>query len=151
MWLPTSLLLSLWLAKYCLLSILANVNAILLSRTFSSFVIRESAAKKNWSRWQHNTLFDKIPRKHDNSCMSSSSSLYSTVQNKLFDYAKEELIGTTIYSGEPTFRAKQIDIRQLITTANIYTVYGDPVSVNDVIGSSTNDATSIVVFLRSLG
>lgn len=64
----------------------------------------------------------------------------------------EETIGETIFSGEPTARAKRINIRELIRTKNIQSVNGDSVNVDDLIGTPSDAGkTSIVVFLRSLG
>jgi hypothetical protein len=79
--------------------------------------------------------------------------LSSTVNNNVFDYTKEQLIGSTIFSGEPTSRAKSINTREVIRQANFLRVTNDVVNIDDLIGpvDDSSDTTSIVVFLRSLG
>jgi hypothetical protein len=98
-----------------------------------------------------------------NSLLSSQSLSLFAISPKnsnilLYDYTTEEMIGTTIYAGEPTLRAKQINARQFITKSNIYNINGEPMNVNDIIGRYDCDhhcrqqpTTSVVVFLRSLG
>jgi hypothetical protein len=56
--------------------------------------------------------------------------------------------GCTIYSGKPSDKARSVDARRAIGTAPIFSVNGDPTSINELIGSH---GTAVVVFLRSLG
>ena len=54
----------------------------------------------------------------------------------------------TLFSGKPPSIANALDLRQAIRGGSVYTVYGEKVQMDDLIG---NDGVSIVVFLRSLG
>lgn len=142
-----------WLTVLCLLTVLNDANGLLVTRSLSllknvdAFSISMGV---NTARYNRFSLVGKMNRKHDD---CSFAPLHA-IEGNMFDYTKEQNIGTTIYSGEPTPRAKQINARQLITKANIYTVYGIPINVNDIIegnGNQQKPTTSIVVFLRSLG
>lgn len=59
----------------------------------------------------------------------------------------------TIFEGEPTARAKVLRHREILDTSPVYSPAGEAVSLNDLLPSQDDDesATSIVVFLRSLG
>lgn len=54
----------------------------------------------------------------------------------------------TIYSGKPSDRARSLDARRAIASATIFSVNGDPTSINELIGTR---GSAVVVFLRSLG
>lgn len=57
----------------------------------------------------------------------------------------------TLVSGNPSVKARSIDPREAVRSASFYTVNGERTNMDDLIGKPTTKATSIVVFMRSLG
>lgn len=57
----------------------------------------------------------------------------------------------TLYSGKPSSAATLLNLRQAIRGQSIFSVSGDEVSMDVLIGNPEDGQTSIVVFLRSLG
>jgi hypothetical protein len=57
----------------------------------------------------------------------------------------------TIFEGKPTERALNLDIRQEVAKSSFFTVNGDTVTMNELLGEPSSSGVSVVVFLRSLG
>ena len=57
----------------------------------------------------------------------------------------------TSFSGKPSDVAKAINHREAIAKHSIFSVRGDPVQMDQLVGKPSEGRTSIVVFLRSLG
>jgi hypothetical protein len=62
---------------------------------------------------------------------------------------------TTIFSGKPSNIAKKLNPRQAIRNGSIYNLYGEEVTMDNILvrndNNNNNNNVSIVVFLRSLG
>lgn len=60
--------------------------------------------------------------------------------------------GEVQYDGEPSLRAKRLDIRQVMRGPTFCNLKGEPVDFDKVIGQpDERPSSTIVVFLRSLG
>jgi|Transcript_24425 hypothetical protein len=57
----------------------------------------------------------------------------------------------TIFEGKPTERALNLDIRQEVAKSSFFSVNGDTVTMNELLGEPSSCGVSVVVFLRSLG
>ena len=58
----------------------------------------------------------------------------------------------TVYSGKRSDRAMEItNIREAIRNRKFYTVNGESLTMDDIIGNPIDDRVSVVVLLRSLG
>jgi len=57
----------------------------------------------------------------------------------------------TLFSGKPSEVAKNLNAREAIRKQKIFSVSGEDLRIDDLIGTPADGKTSIVVFLRSLG
>ena len=57
----------------------------------------------------------------------------------------------TIFSGKPSEIARGSNPREAIRQSSIFSVDGEEVTIDDLIGVPSEDQISIVIFLRSLG
>jgi len=55
------------------------------------------------------------------------------------------------FSGKPPEQARMLNHREAIRKDVIYSVFGESVTMDELIGSPASEQVSIVVFLRSLG
>mmetsp|Transcript_46700 Transcript_46700/g.69451 ORF Transcript_46700/g.69451 Transcript_46700/m.69451 type:complete len:114 (-) Transcript_46700:761-1102(-) len=58
---------------------------------------------------------------------------------------------TAVVGGKPTDRALSIDPREAVRKGTIYSVSGEPKTMDELLGTPSNSGVAVVVFLRSLG
>jgi hypothetical protein len=63
-----------------------------------------------------------------------------------------DILQETSFSGEPSYRARnEINLREAIRSRSIFSISGESLIMDDIIGDPSSSYLSIVVFLRSLG